>query len=146
MTLLCIDFETYYSASYGLTKWTTEAYIRTRMFQVIGVSVQQDGGKPEWFSGSKVQTRVFLERYDWANATVIAHNAMFDMAILNWIFNIRPKRIVDTLAMSRALHSVEVGHSLAALAEYYELGVKGTEVQDALGKRRADFSPEELAR
>ena len=146
MTLLCIDFETYYSASYGLTKWTTEAYIRTRRFQVIGVSVQEDGGKPEWFSGSKVQTRVFLERYDWANATVIAHNAMFDMAILNWIFNIRPKKIVDTLAMSRALHSVEVGHSLAALAEYYKLGVKGTEVQDALGKRRADFSPEELAR
>ena len=58
MTLLCIDFETYYSASYGLTKWTTEAYIRTRRFQVIGVSVQEDGGKPEWFSGSKVQTRV----------------------------------------------------------------------------------------
>lgn len=146
MTLLCIDFETYYSASYGLTKWTTEAYVRTRRFQVIGVSVQENDGKPKWFSGSKIQTRVFLEQYDWANATVIAHNAMFDMAILNWVFNIIPKKIVDTLAMSRALHSVEVGHSLAALSEYYKLGVKGTEVQDAKGKRRADFSPEELAR
>tara|TARA_R110000765_G_scaffold3635_1_gene11351 strand:- start:230 stop:2089 length:1860 start_codon:yes stop_codon:yes gene_type:complete len=146
MTLLCIDFETYYGANYSLTKWTTEAYVRTRRFQVIGVSVQEDEGKPKWFSGSKEQTRVFLEQYDWANATAIAHNAMFDMAILNWVFNIRPKKIVDTLAMSRALHSVEVGHSLAALSEYYKLGVKGTEVHDAKGKRRADFSAEELAR
>jgi len=146
MTLLCIDFETYYGSNYSLTKWTTEAYIRARRFQVIGVSVQEDDGEPQWFSGSKEQTRVFLEQYDWTNATAIAHNAMFDMAILNWVFDIVPHKIVDTLAMSRALHSVEVGHSLAALSEYYRLGVKGTEVEDAKGKRRADFSPEELAR
>ena len=146
MTLLCIDFETYYGANYGLTKWTTEAYVRARRFQVIGVSVQENDGKPKWFSGSKEQTRVFLEQYDWENSSVIAHNAMFDMAILSWVFNITPKKIIDTLAMSRALHSVEVGHSLAALSEYYRLGVKGTEVEAAKGKRRADFSPEELAR
>jgi len=145
MTLLCIDFETYYSTSYSLTKWTTEAYVRASKFQVIGVSVQEDEGKPKWFSGSKEQTRVFLEQYDWANATAVAHNAMFDMAILSWVFNIKPRKIVDTLAMSRAIHSVEVGHSLAALSEYYKLGVKGTEVHDAKGKRRADFSATELA-
>ena len=46
--------------------------------------------------------------------------------------------------MSRALHSVEVSHGLAALSEYYELGAKGTEVHDAIGKRRLDFAPDEL--
>jgi hypothetical protein len=33
----------------------------------------------------------------------------------------------------------EVGGSLAALTKHYELGEKGTEVLDALGKRRIDF-------
>jgi DNA polymerase I-like protein with 3'-5' exonuclease and polymerase domains len=74
----------------------------------------------------------------------LAHNAMFDMAILNWHFGIKPKLIADTLAMSRAIHSIEVGGGLAALSEYYELGKKGTEVHDAIGKKRLDFTPEEL--
>jgi DNA polymerase len=39
-----------------------------------------------------------------------------------------------------------VGGSLAKLAEYYGLGKKGTEVVAAMGKRRADFTEEELAR
>jgi DNA polymerase len=47
--------------------------------------------------------------------------------------------------MARALHTIEVGGSLAALAEYYELGAKGTEVIKAEGKRRTDFTAEELA-
>jgi DNA polymerase len=41
---------------------------------------------------------------------------------------------------------VDAGGSLKALAERYSLGVKGTEVIDALGKRREDFSKEDLAR
>ena len=74
----------------------------------------------------------------------VAHNAMFDMAILNWHFGIKPKKIADTLSMSRALHAIEVSHGLAALSEYYALGKKGTEVHDAIGKKRLDFTPEEI--
>ena len=48
--------------------------------------------------------------------------------------------------MGRALHGVEVGGSLKALAERYEIGEKGTEVLNALGKRRTQFTPEELSR
>lgn len=47
--------------------------------------------------------------------------------------------------MARAIHGVDVGGSLAALAERYELGQKGDEVIHAKGKRRADFKPDELA-
>jgi DNA polymerase len=39
---------------------------------------------------------------------------------------------------------VEVGGSLKALAERYNLGVKGTEILNALGKRRLDFTDDEL--
>lgn len=152
MDILAIDFETYYAKDYGLNKLTTEEYIRDTKFEVIGVAVKKIGqelssGKakaPVWFSGSKKQTAKFLAQFDWANSIALAHNAMFDMAILNWHFDIRPKKIADTLAMSRAIHTIEVGGSLAALAEYYGLGAKGTEVQSAIGKRRLDFTPEEL--
>ena len=154
MDLLVIDFETYYSKEYGLNKLTTEEYIRDPRFQVIGVAVkvvskdnyhQDEDSVPTWFSGTKKQTAKFLAQFDWANSAALAHNAMFDMAILNWHFGIKPKKIADTLAMSRATHSIEVGGSLAALSEYYELGAKGTEVHSAIGKKRLDFSPEELA-
>jgi DNA polymerase len=70
---------------------------------------------------------------------------MFDGAILNWIYGIRPKGWIDTLSMARALHGTEVGGSLKVLAEYYGLGVKGTEVVNALGLKREQFSAEQLA-
>jgi hypothetical protein len=59
---------------------------------------------------------------------------MFDMAILNWQFDIRPKRIADTLSMARALDGPDAGNSLAKLAERHGAGTKGDEVINALGK------------
>lgn len=146
MQILTVDFETYYDSHFSLSKMTTEEYLRDELFEVIGVSVQVDAGEPQWFSGPYHATKKWLEQFDWANSIALAHNAMFDMAILNWHFDIRPKRIADTLSMARALHGTEVGGSLKAMAEFYELGAKGTEVLNALGKGRIDFSPEELSR
>ena len=149
MKLITLDFETYYDKKYSLSKLTTEEYIRHPEFEVIGVAVKQVSsgpGETKWFSGTKERTKDFLDQFDWDNCLVVAHNAMFDMAILSWIFGIKPKRVADTLSMSRAIHSIEVGGSLKALAEYYQLGEKGTEVVNALGKRRIDFTDEELAR
>jgi DNA polymerase len=145
MTFLTIDFETYYDRDYSLSKITTEEYIRDPRFEAIGVSVKVDDEPAEWFSGTRKQTKAWLDQFDWANSIAIAHNAMFDMAIMNWRFDIRPKRIIDTLSMLRAIDGPDAGNSLAKAAERYGLGVKGTEVVNALGKRRLDFTPEELA-
>ena len=146
MQILTLDFETYYSKEYGLGahKCTTEEYIRDTQFEVIGVSVKINDGPTEWFSGTKENTQHFLDKFDWANSIAVAHNAMFDMAILNWHFNIKPKRIVDTLSMGRALHVGEVSASLDALTTHYGIGTKGKEVLDALGKTRLDFTAEDL--
>lgn len=148
MNILTIDFETYYAKDYGLRKFTLEEYIRADKFEVIGVAVKTSGanyhGKTQWCTGSKQKVKTFLDGFDWGNSAAIAHNAMFDMAILNWHFDIRPKKIVDTLSMARALHTIEVGGSLDALTKHYNLGQKGTEVNDALGKRRLDFTEKEM--
>ena len=146
MTILTVDIETFYDRAFSLSKMTTEEYIRDDLFEVIGVGVKVDDGETQWFSGTKAQTKAWLDQFDWANAIAIAHNAMFDMAILNWIFDIRPKRIADTLSMLRALDGPDAGNSLAKAAERYGLGVKGDEVVNALGKGRLDFTPEELGR
>ena len=86
-----------------MSKLTTEEYVRDKRFEVIGVAVQvsadcQTGNNyhkarildtatiPVWFSGSKTKVKKFLDGFDWANSTVVAHNAMFDIAILNWHF------------------------------------------------------------
>jgi DNA polymerase len=124
---------------------TTEEYVRSPEFETIGVAVCEQGGDPLWFSGTKADTKKFLDSFELNKHLVVAHNAMFDMAILSFIFDIRPKAIVDTLSMARAIHGTEVGNSLAKLAEHYNLGVKGTEVLSALGKRRIDFNAQDLA-
>ncbi len=146
MDILTFDFETFYSQTYSLSKLTTEQYVRDEQFETIGLSVKVNDGKTVWFSGDDDETQEFLDQYDWANSVAIAHNAIFDMAILNWRYGIRPKRIVDTLSMARALVGANTSVSLKSLAEYFGIGEKGTEVINALGKRRADFTREELRR
>lgn len=146
MKIITIDFETFYDRDFSLSKMTTEEYVRGDEFEVIGVAVKDGDGETEWCSGTAEEIKKFLDSFDMENNLVLAHNAMFDAAILTWHFDIRPRGWLDTLSMARALHTIEVGGSLAALAQYYSLGEKGTEVVNALGKRRADFLPGELAR
>ena len=144
MNIITVDFETYYDKDYGLKKFTTEEYVRHDRFEVIGVAVKENDGVAEWFTGSQKEIAQWLGRFDWANSLVLAHNTQFDGAILSWHFNIKPKGWLDTLCMARALHGVDAGGSLAVLVERYKLGEKGTEVNDALGYRRIDFSDLEM--
>ena len=146
MNILTIDFETAYDREFSLSKMTTEEYIRDSRFEVIGVAVQINDGEPKWFSGTRKEIKEFLTTYDFPNNLALAHNAVFDAAILNWHFGICPKGWLDTLSMARAVHGTEVGGSLKVLAEHYEIGVKGDEVLNALGKWRADFNVPDLAR
>ena len=146
MKILTVDFETYYSREFSLTKVTTEEYVRSEQFEVIGAAVQEDDWEPVWFSGDAKSMHQFLTRYDWANSLALAHNAPFDGAILSWVYGVSPKGWLDTLSMGRALHGTEVGGSLKVLAQHYGLGEKGTEVENALGLRRQDFGAEQLSR
>lgn len=145
MRLLTLDFETYYSTEFSLTRFTTEEYIRDPRFEIIGVAIKEGDGKTKFFTGSHQALSEKLKAdYDWSSSMVVAHNAMFDAAILNWVLDIRPKAIADTLSMARAIHGTEVGNSLAKLSAHYELGQKGTEVVNAKGLRLADFPREQL--
>ncbi len=134
--LLTVDFETYYDRDFSLSKLTTEEYVRSDSFEVIGVSVKVNEDPAQWFSGTHQQTAQWLGQFDWGSSLVLAHNTMFDSAILSWRFGIIPLGWLDTMSMAQAIVPATQSKSLANLAVYYEVGVKGTEVINALGKRR----------
>ena len=142
--MITLDFETYYSADFSLTKATTEEYVRSDLFQVIGVAVKVNDAPAEWFSGSHEETAEWLAGFDWPNHFVLAHNAIFDAAILTWVFGHKPKAWLDTLSMARATLGPSAKVGLGALVEEFGLGLKGLEVNDAKGKRLEDFTQEEL--
>jgi DNA polymerase I-like protein with 3'-5' exonuclease and polymerase domains len=147
MKLITIDFETYYDkVIFSLSKMTTEEYVRDDRFEVIGVAIKVDDKETEWASGTHEQIKAWLQTFPWKDSMMLAHNCMFDGFILWEKFGIAPKVYADTLCMGRGLHGVEVGGSLAVLAERYKLGVKGDEVIAASGKRREDFTSQELSR
>ena len=145
MNIITLDFETFYSQTYSLSKMTTEEYIRGDEFEVIGVAVKVNDGQTTWCSGTRAEIQQFLKSFAFEDNLALAHNAMFDAAILTWHFGIKPRGWLDTLAMARAIHSTEVGGSLDKLTQYYGLGQKGDEVVRALGKHRRDFAEDDLA-
>lgn len=146
MNIITIDFESFYSAEVGFSKHTTEEYVRHDQFEVIGFAIKENDAAATWHTGTHEELAEVLKAYNWKDSFILAHNTAFDGAILSWHFGINPKGWLDTLSMARAVHGVDVGGSLAKLATRYNIGEKGTEVNDAKGKRRLDFTPTELAR
>ena len=145
MSLITLDWETYYAQDFGFRTMTTEEYIRDKRFQEIGVGIKVDDEPARWFSGTHQEIKKHLtELTDWTDAALLCHNTLFDGAILAWRFGIKPAFFLDTLSMARALHGVDAGGSLAALAERYEIGKKGTEVEEAKGKQLQDFTAADL--
>jgi DNA polymerase len=142
--LITIDFETYYDKEYGLKKYTTEEYIRSDKFEVIGVAVN-DGTTTYWNTGTHDEIKTFLKGFDLEDSFALGHNMRFDAAILSWIFDIHPLGLFDTMSMGQILHGLTESVSLANLSTFYGIGVKGTEVGDALGKHRLDFTSNEMA-
>lgn len=144
MNLVTLDFETYYDREYSLSKMTMEAYLRDPRFEVIGVSVKLNDDDPVWVTEPD-EVADTLNALPLRDSMLLAHNTAFDASILAWHYGIRPKFHLDTMSMAKPLHGMGIGVSLRALSDYYTIGVKGNEVVAAMGKHRADFSPEELA-
>jgi DNA polymerase len=139
--IISIDFETRWDKqSYTLSKMTTEEYIRDKRFKAFGACIHEYGtdNPTEWVGGDRL--REYFSGVDWGRTAVLAHNAQFDVSIMEWVYNARPTFIFDTLSMARALRGVEVGNSLAKLALDFGLRPKGTAVHSTDGL--TSISPE----
>ena len=132
--ILAIDFETAWDKkNYTLSKMTTEEYVRDPRFKAWGLCWKEVGedASPMWVSGEDVAE--WAQHIDWSTTAVLAHNAQFDVTILSWVYGIQPAFIFDTLSMARALRGIEVGNSLAKLAEDFGLPAKGQAVHSTDG-------------
>ena len=132
--IITTDFETRWDKKdYTLSKMTTEEYIRDKRFKAFGACVHEFGTDDpiEWVGGDGL--REYFSGVDWGRTAVLAHNAQFDVSIMEWVYNARPAFIFDTLSMARALRGVEVGNSLAKLALDFGLQPKGTAVHSTDG-------------
>lgn len=150
MNYLTLDFETYYDKEINLKKMTTQAYVMHPQMEVLMVSAKFNEDPVQIIDGEQIPT--FLATVDWSNTAVIAHNAVFDGSILYWRYGVRPAMLIDTMSMAQALGvptiagSASLATCIRLLQEAgYAVPPKGTEVLDALGKRRADFTPQQWA-
>ena len=132
-TLLVIDFETRWDRrEYTLSKMTTEQYIRDPRFKAFGCCIKTyDVPGTVWVSHKDLQAT--FDAIDWSTTAVLAHNAQFDIAILSWVYGAKPCFVFDSLSMARALRGVEVGNSLAKLADEFGLPPKGKAVHSTDG-------------
>ena len=138
--IITIDFETYWDTKegYTLSKMTTEEYIRHDLFHAFGCCVHEYGSDSPitWVRGDGL--REYFSGIDWGRTAVLAHNAQFDVSIMEWVYGVHPAFIFDTLSMARALRGVEVGNSLAKLAIDFNLPAKGTAVHSTNGVAELD--------
>ena len=145
--ILTIDFETRWSMKdYTLSKMTTEEYIRDSRFKAFGCCTHEYGSDDPilWIGGRDLSD--YFDGVDWSRTAVLAHNAQFDVSILSWRYGVTPAFIFDSLSMARALRGVEVGNSLAKLADDFGLPEKGRAVHSTNGLSELDTAIEaELA-
>lgn len=151
MSIICYDFETYFSRKdYSLSKMGPIEYIRDERFDPFMVSIGTDSRPVSvWANSSEQPTmvRAALEGYVRPEYDVlIAHNGGgFDHLILSEHFGIRPRNLWDTIWIARWVGLAAVcAESHAAITEKLGSGVKqaGTVVSD--GKHwPQDFTPDE---
>ena len=145
MRKLVLDFETFYSKDFSLTKLTTFQYVMDERFHVWGAGAVflDEDGDVEWYGATEVED--FILSVDWENVEVICHNVAFDAFILTQHYGVTPARFVCTASMARAL-GPNYPASLAKVSERYLSKIIGDYKKgDALPKAKGIYDlPEDL--
>lgn len=139
--LLFIDFESFYAPKdkYDLRHISIVQYVRSPKFKAFGAGVAFGDAKPTWIPAHDL-LRYFITEIGsfigWENVAVVGHNIKFDGFILKEIFGVVPGQYIDTKGMSKAVLGKSIkGHSLANLAEFFQLDRKQIEsLEDTAGK------------
>jgi DNA polymerase len=146
MRFVTIDFETFYSKEYSLTKMSTEDYVMDPRFEVILVGIKINNDAPYWITGTHAQIKAHLLSLKLEECAVLCHNTMFDALILVAIFGIVAAMYCDTMALAQAqLKPFHRSISLDSCLKNIELGIqKGTEVHKMMGLTRLSLTKAEL--
>ena len=106
LSVLVLDFETYFDPHYSLKKLTTAEYVNGDQFKVWGLGVRFfSEQEADWLNENDVEA--FLQDVDWDNTAVVCHNALFDGYILTQYYNVHPAFYYDTAAMARGIDPMQ---------------------------------------
>ena len=112
--LAIIDFETYFDQKYNLKKINMIEYIHDDRFEILGAAILVPELSLHTFLPDS-EFESWLSELDPNGTEILAHNTLFDGAILAWRYGFNPKRWLDSISMARAKLPI-ARHSLAALA------------------------------
>ena len=145
---MCLDWETFYSKEFTLSKLNTTDYIEDDRFYPTGLGInffgitkyfyEIDGElfAPDGFHFSKATNYAqLLNSYPWDDINLICHNTAFDGYILHYHYGIHPKFYSDTMSFAKGI-SFHDSASLAFAARKYGAGKKGKELANFLGVKQ----------
>ena len=138
MKYWAIDFETFYSDEFTLKRLTTDEYISDPCFESLCLSAY-DGQTEIVLPQHEIAS--WLISLDQAKTGFVVQHGHFDGAILDRHYGFRPAFWVDTLLMSRALHGLNMRHSLSELCKRYGLPPKTVDYAGFKGLRWAQMTP-----
>jgi hypothetical protein len=115
--LVSLDFETFYSVEFTLSKLSTSEYVRDPRFEALMVGIKIGRGKTRVLPANKIAAK--LKKINWATHSVLCHNTQFDGFILGHHYKVHPKRLYCSLAMARGLHSNDIGAGLDEVSMFY---------------------------
>lgn len=104
MALITVDFETYYEkTNYTLKKLTYEEYIFDPRFKVHGGSIRINDTPAIYYPEDKIADALKEVFHPGNDHSFVAHNTLFDGAILSWHYGLRARTYYCTQAMARGL-------------------------------------------
>lgn len=144
--ILFIDFESFYDskAKYDLRHTSIVQYVRDARFKAFGAGIAFENGPVKWITANDRKDPLGIclpyffddieKQIGWKNVAVVGHNIKFDGFILKEIYGVVPGQYIDTKGMSKGVLGKTIkGHSLANLAEHFQLASKGIMKTDGLG-------------
>jgi len=142
---LFVDFETAWQKGskpgvHSLRVQPVAEYVRDERFAVHGMGWCVGDGEPEWAFGEDVERAV--RGIDWSGC-VVAHNAMFDAAVLKWGLGVTAGRWLDTAGMVRYSLGRACPAGLDSVGRFLGLGEKAPGLAETAGLTREDWGGHE---
>lgn len=117
---LYIDFETFFSEDYSLTKkdMTYLKFIKHQFFKIQSAAVRIGNGKTHYFRTAE-EIRDYIEEalIENPDLVLVAQQAFFDGGIVRYHFGLEFKYCIDLPSLSRAVWPNAMFHNLNAIGE-----------------------------
>lgn len=130
---LYIDFETFFSEDYSLTKkdMTYLKFIKHQFFKIQSAAVRIGNGKTRYFRKAE-EIRDYIEEalIENPDLVLVAQQAFFDGGIVRYHFGLEFKYCIDLPSLSRAVWPNAMFHNLNAIGERLYPGDKSKQKSD----------------